>query len=59
VNINNLEEEIADLNEIIQTLMQLRDKKAEEISAIQAEKKKKNGGFEKRIIMLSKVEKPT
>jgi predicted house-cleaning noncanonical NTP pyrophosphatase (MazG superfamily) len=56
---DNLGEEIADINEIIQTLMQLREKKAEEIAAIQKEKREKNGGFEKRIIMLSKVEKPT
>jgi predicted house-cleaning noncanonical NTP pyrophosphatase (MazG superfamily) len=55
---DNLEEEIADINELIETLMRLRDKKAEEIAAIQKEKREKNGGFEKRIIMLSKVEKP-
>ncbi len=55
---DNLEEEIADINEIIQALMQLRNKKSEAIAAIQEEKRKKNCGFEKRIIMLSKVEKP-
>jgi predicted house-cleaning noncanonical NTP pyrophosphatase (MazG superfamily) len=55
---NNLEEEIADINEIIQALMRLRNKKPEDIEAVQLEKRKKNGGFEKRIIMLSKVEKP-
>lgn len=55
---NNLEEEIADINELIQTLLTLRNKKAEEIALVQEEKRKKNGGFEKRIIMLSKVAKP-
>jgi predicted house-cleaning noncanonical NTP pyrophosphatase (MazG superfamily) len=55
---NNLEEEIVDINQLIETLMRLRGKKAEEIRAIQEEKRSKNGGFEKRIIMLSKVEKP-
>lgn len=55
---DNLEEEIADINELIDTLVQLRDKKKEEILAVQQEKRGKNGGFDKRIIMLSKVEKP-
>lgn len=54
----NLEEEIADLNEIIASLMKLRDRKADEIAAVQAEKREKNGGFDKRIIMLSEVAKP-
>lgn len=55
---DNLEEEVVDINELIRTLLKLRNKKAEEIELIREEKKRKNGGFEKRIIMLSKVKKP-
>lgn len=40
---NNLEEEIADINEIIQTLMRLRNKKMEDIAAIQEKKREKTG----------------
>ena len=53
----NLEEEIADLNEIIASLMKLRDRKEDEIAAIQEQKRKKTGWFDKRIIILSKVSK--
>ncbi len=54
----NVEEEIADINELLETLMRFKDMKAEEVARIQVEKRERNGGFEKRIIMLSKVPKP-
>jgi predicted house-cleaning noncanonical NTP pyrophosphatase (MazG superfamily) len=55
---NNFDEELGDINELIETLLKLKNIKQEDIAAVQAEKKKKNGGFNDRIIMLSKVEKP-
>ncbi len=54
----NTEEELGDINELLQKLMQLKRITAERIGAVQREKREKNGGFEKRIIMLSKVERP-
>jgi predicted house-cleaning noncanonical NTP pyrophosphatase (MazG superfamily) len=48
---DNLEEELADLLEIIDTIILLRGKMNEDIKAIQAEKREKRGGFEKRILM--------
>ncbi|MDR3581969.1 MAG: nucleoside triphosphate pyrophosphohydrolase [Candidatus Pacebacteria bacterium] len=47
----NTEEELADLLEIIDTLIPLLGKSAEDIRAIQREKHEKRGGFEKRILM--------
>jgi predicted house-cleaning noncanonical NTP pyrophosphatase (MazG superfamily) len=48
---NNLEEEIADLFEIIDTILALRGKLTEDIKVIQKEKHEKRGGFDKRIFM--------
>lgn len=48
---NNLEEEIADLFEVIDTILALRGKSTEDIKAIQKEKRGKRGGFDKRIFM--------
>jgi predicted house-cleaning noncanonical NTP pyrophosphatase (MazG superfamily) len=48
---NNVEEELADLLEIIDTITSLRGKLIEDIEAIQIIKREKRGGFEKRILM--------
>jgi predicted house-cleaning noncanonical NTP pyrophosphatase (MazG superfamily) len=48
---NNVEEELADLLEIIDTITTLRGKLIEDIEAIQIIKREKRGGFEKRILM--------
>ena len=48
---NNVEEELADLLEIIDTITALRGKLIEDIEAIQIIKREKRGGFEKRILM--------
>jgi predicted house-cleaning noncanonical NTP pyrophosphatase (MazG superfamily) len=55
---NNLEEELADLLELIDTILLLKKKTMEEVTAIQKEKREKRGGFGKRILMLKKVEQP-
>src|ERR1700685_3749329 len=53
---DNLEEELADIYEIIDTLLALRHTTRAEIDTIQKEKRAKRGGFEKRILMLKPVE---
>lgn len=50
----NMEEELADVMEIIETVLKLKGWSLEDIAKIQNEKRKKNGGFEKRIILLNK-----
>ena len=52
---NNLEEELADIFEIIDSILDLRGKTEENIRTIQKEKREKRGGFEKRILMLNKA----
>ena len=52
---NNLEEELADIFELIYAILAVRGKTIEDIIAIQKEKREKNGAFEKRILMLKKV----
>ncbi len=47
----NIEEELADLLEIIDTIASLRGNLIEDIEAIQIQKREKRGGFEKRILM--------
>lgn len=47
----NTEEELADLLEIIDALIPLLGKSAEDIRTLQKEKREKRGGFEKRILM--------
>lgn len=54
----NAEEELGDINELLHTLMKLKRITAERLDIVQREKREKNGGFEKRLIMLSKVAKP-
>ena len=48
---DNVEEELADLLEVIDTITALRGKFIEDIEAVQIEKRQKRGGFEKRILM--------
>ena len=51
----NLEEELADIFEIIDTIIPLRRTSVEKIVRIQKEKRKQRGGFDKRILMLKKA----
>jgi len=48
---NNLEEELADLLEIIDAILALKNKLIVDVRAIQKEKRGTRGGFEKRIFM--------
>lgn len=50
----NTEEEIADIMEILDAIVKIKDFKWQKIKSLQKEKRKKNGGFEKRILMLKK-----
>ncbi|HVO28914.1 MAG TPA: nucleoside triphosphate pyrophosphohydrolase [Candidatus Paceibacterota bacterium] len=54
----NLEEELADVFEIISAILALQHKTNDEIIAIQNEKRIKRGGFEKRILMLAPAKRP-
>ncbi len=51
---NNLEEELADVLELVDAIMALKGLRREDIAKIQNEKRGKNGAFIKRILMLSK-----
>lgn len=50
---SNMLEEIADVREILDTLLKLKGVSDEQIQAIQDEKRQKRGGFEARLLMLS------
>ena len=50
----NLEEEFADIFEIIHTILRLKGRSIEDVVAIQKEKREERGGFENRIIILQK-----
>jgi predicted house-cleaning noncanonical NTP pyrophosphatase (MazG superfamily) len=50
----NLQEELADVLEIIDAILNLKSISFESIRETQKEKKDKNGGFGKRIILLAK-----
>ena len=52
---NNLNEELADVMEVIAAIMELKKIDPLEIAKIKAEKLDKRGGFAKRILMLGKV----
>ena len=52
---DNLEEELADIFEIIDAILKLKGKTTKDIAAIQEEKRRKRGGFEKRILMLERA----
>ena len=50
----NMQEELADVQELIDNIIKFKGWTKENISAIQKEKRGKNGGFEKRILLLNK-----
>lgn len=50
----NTQEELADVLEIIDAILKLKVWKTEDIVAVQKEKRQKNGGFEKKILLLEK-----
>ncbi len=51
----NLEEELADVLEIVDAILRLKGLKLREIRAIQNKKRQKRGGFKKRILLVSKL----
>lgn len=51
----NMQEELADVTEVINQIIKLKGYTWQDIVAVQQEKREKNGGFEKRILMLKKV----
>ncbi len=48
----NIEEELADLCELINELLKLKGLTWQEIANVQEEKRQKNGGFEKKLVLL-------
>jgi predicted house-cleaning noncanonical NTP pyrophosphatase (MazG superfamily) len=50
----NLEEEMADIFEVIDAILKLKKQTVNDIAVIQKEKREKRGGFDERIIMLRK-----
>jgi predicted house-cleaning noncanonical NTP pyrophosphatase (MazG superfamily) len=50
----NTQEELADVMEIIDAILKLREWALEDIRKLQNTKRSQNGGFEKRIILLEK-----
>jgi predicted house-cleaning noncanonical NTP pyrophosphatase (MazG superfamily) len=50
----NMEEELADVLELIDAIVKFKVWKMEDIITIQKEKRQKNGGFEKKILLLEK-----
>ena len=48
----NTQEELADLFEIIYTILKVKGWSIEDIIKVQKEKREKNGGFEKRLLLL-------
>jgi predicted house-cleaning noncanonical NTP pyrophosphatase (MazG superfamily) len=51
---DNMREELADIFEIINSVLKLKNWTIEQIIEVQKEKLEKNGGFDKRIILLEK-----
>ena len=54
VKVENTQEELADVFEIISAILDLKGWSLEDIVEVQKSKRDKNGGFEKRIILLEK-----
>lgn len=50
---HNIQEEIADVYEIIDIIIKLKGMSAKDIATIQDEKRAKRGGFDQRLIMLN------
>ncbi len=53
----NMEEELADVYELLEKILQHKNINKKIIDKIRSEKIAKNGGFEKRILMLAKPKK--
>lgn len=51
---DNMKEEMADICEILDAILKLKNWDKAEILKIQNEKRQKNGGFDKRILLISK-----
>lgn len=51
----NTEEELADVCELLNEIIKLKGYTWEGVKKVQVEKRQKNGGFEKRILMLKKA----
>jgi len=54
VKVGNTQEELADVLEIISAILDLKGWSLEGVTRVQKDKRDKNGGFEKRIILLEK-----
>ena len=54
IEYGNMQEELADVQELIDTMLKFKGWTREDIAKTQKEKKAKNGGFEKRILLLNK-----
>ncbi|HYV33626.1 MAG TPA: nucleoside triphosphate pyrophosphohydrolase [Candidatus Limnocylindria bacterium] len=52
----NMQEELADVFEIIYAILKVKGWTIEQIIEVQKEKREKNGGFEKKILMLKRLE---
>jgi predicted house-cleaning noncanonical NTP pyrophosphatase (MazG superfamily) len=50
---SNIVEEIADVREVLNTILELKGVSPEQIQAVQDEKRQKRGGFKSRLLMLS------
>ena len=50
----NFEEELADIFEVIDSILRMKSKTKKDIVVIQKKKRKERGGFKKRILMLGK-----
>jgi len=53
----NTQEELGDVLEIISAILKLKGWSMEDIIKVQKEKREKNGGFKKRILMLENIKK--
>ena len=54
IKAGNTQEELADIFEIIYAILDLKGWSLEDIIKVQKDKRAKNGGFEKRVILLEK-----
>lgn len=50
----NMQEELADVLELVQELIKLKGWSLEDVIAVQDEKREKNGGFEQRTLLVQK-----
>ncbi|MDR3642765.1 MAG: nucleoside triphosphate pyrophosphohydrolase [Candidatus Doudnabacteria bacterium] len=54
VDDSDMQEELADILELITSIIKFKGWNLEDIQAVQTGKREKNGGFEKRILLLEK-----